>query len=576
MIDRLHFINQELWWAVILLAVAMVLLFVWKEWRGEFHTRVLVNSFVAFLGITALVLLYLRPTLLTEVSGKAMVLTDNYRVAQLDSIKDTEKSIRTIRYRPGLDFSKALDSINEIIVLGDGLQDFDFWQLKDVSVSYLKGVDPKGIVKLKYGNTLRTGQDVLVSGLFNQPVIGNLLVLETPGGEGLDSIRLNDGAEQGFTLRGSVKTKGKFVYRLSEKDSTGAVLNSDPVPVEVLAKKRLRMFISNRFPSFESKYLKNFLAEEGHEVVVRSQMTKGKYKFEYFNTEQSPVYGFREKELNDFDLVVLDTDTYLGLSKTSKDVLIKLTREKGLGIFVQPNETLFRSNGLLVNFDMERDASRKNVRIETGMVETYPYNFRKTDPRGVAVENHSYALAEGKGLVGTTILNNTYQLMLDGKRNAYQNIWTDIINTMAKSKEVTGTFEKLSTFSFVHRPISFSLRTGTSKPKVAVNASYNIPLIKNALIKDKWHGRTYPKSKGWHTLRMEGDTSVTAHYYVMDTIHWKAATAADNILKNNRFFNSVAHTAVQKTIPSEISRWWFFLIFLGCMGYLWGSPKLKA
>lgn len=576
MIDRLQFMNQELWWAVVLLAITLVLLFLWKEWKGEFNTRFFIHSVVGVLVIVALGLLYLRPALLTEVSGKAVVLTDNYRVSQLDSLKDNEKSIQTIRYRPGLDFSKALDSINEIVVLGDGLRDFDFWQLKEVSTTYVKGAIPKGVVKLKYENTLRIGDDLLVNGLFNVPTTGNRLVLETPSGEGLDSIVFKSDSEMGFKLNSNLKATGTYVYRLSEKDSTGAVLNSNPLPVEVLAKQKLRIFIINKFPSFESKYLKNFLAEEGHEVVVRSQITKGRYKFEYFNTEKSPVYGFRDNELRDFDLVILDADTYLSLSKSNKNVLLKLLKDTGLGIFIQPNASLFRSANTLAGFGVERDVSQKFLKIDNSTVESYPYRFSKTNLRGIAIENHSYAMILGKGRVGTTVLSTTYQLVLDGKMNVYRNIWTAMITATAKSKETLGNFEDVPAFSFVGQPTSFYLSTGVSKPLAIMDGAYSIPLIKNTLIEDKWHGKTYSKSEGWHVLQMENDTSVAAHYFVTDTIHWKPLTSIKTIMDNGRFFDAVKNTPVKKMMSLEISRWWFFLIFLGCMGYLWVSPKLKA
>lgn len=576
MIDRLQFMNQELWWAVVLLAITLVLLFLWKEWKGEFNTRFFVHSVVGVVGIVALGLLYLRPTLLTEVSGKAVVLTDNYRVSQLDSLKDGGKSIQTIRYRPGLYFSKSLDSINEILVLGDGLRDFDFWQLKEVSTTYLMGTVPKGIVKLKYEITLRIGDDLLVNGLFNAPNAGNRLVLESPSGEGLDSIVFRSDSEMGFKLNSNLKATGTYVYRLSEKDSTGTVLNSNPLPVEVLAKQQLRIFISNRFPSFESKYLKNFLAEEGHEVVVRSQITKGRYKFEYFNTKKSPVYGFRENELRDFDLVILDADTYLSLSKSNKNVLLKLLKDTGLGILVQPNASLFRSTNALVGFEVERDVSQKFLKIDNSTVESYPYSFQNTNPLGIAIENHSYAMILGKGRFGTTGLSTTYQLVLDGKKDLYRNIWTAMITATAKSKETIGNFEDVPAFSVVGQPTSFSLSTSVSKPSAIMDGAYSIPLMKNTLIEDKWHGRTYPKTEGWHLLQIENDTSTTAHYFVTDTIYWKSLTSVKTIMDNSRFFDAAKNTPITKMMSLEISRWWFFLIFIGCMGYLWVSPKLKA
>ena len=89
--SQIQFMNQELWWVAILFAFLLVLLFVWKEWKGEFNTRFLINSLLGFLAIVALLFLYLRPALLSEVSGKALLLTDGYSIPQLDKYKKQGK-----------------------------------------------------------------------------------------------------------------------------------------------------------------------------------------------------------------------------------------------------------------------------------------------------------------------------------------------------------------------------------------------------------------------------------------------------------------------------------------------------
>lgn len=574
--NQIQFINQELWWVALIIALSLVLVLVWKEWKGQFDTRFFINSLLGILAAAALLFLYLRPVMLTEVSGKAVILTENYNVAQLDSIKKKEKSIKVIRYKPGLDTSKSLDSISEVIVLGNGFSSYDFWQLKEVSTTYLRGVIPKGVVKLKYNNKLKIGSDLKIAGLYNKPTDGNHLVLETISGVGLDSIVLNDEEKQGFQLHSNLSVKGRYVYQLTEKDSTGNVLESNPVPVEVLETEQLRIFISNTFPSFETKYLKNFLAEEGHELVVRSQITKGRYKFEYFNTSKNPIYGFYENDLKDFDLLILDADTYLNLSKKNKNTLVKLVKEIGLGVFVQPSETLFRSTKQMVDFNVEKDVRQNNLKVENNLLETYPFKFQNTNPSGIAVANHSYALVVGKGKFSTTVLSNNYQLVLEGKTDAYSKIWSTIITTTAGTKEMNGAFESLKLFSIINEPSSFTLRTGTVKPMVIVNGEHNVPLIKNTLLEDRWQGKTYPKKVGWQMLQMASDTNIVSNYFVLDSVHWKKVIGANVIEDNGRFFDTTKKVPVKKMLPVELSRWLFFIVFLASMGCLWFLPKLKA
>ena len=574
--NPIQFINQELWWVLMPIAFSLVLLFVWKEWKGHFSTPFFINSLLGIFATAALLFLYSRPTMLTEVSGKAVILTENYNVLQLDSIKKKEKLIKVISYKPGLDTFKSLDSITEVIILGNGLQSYDFWQLKEVSATYLSGAIPKGVIKLNYNNKLQIGSDLEVAGLYNKAVAGNRLVLETVSGEGLDSVVLNGEEKQDFRLKSNLSAKGKLVYQLTEKDSTNKVLESNPVPVVVTKKQQLRIFISNTFPSFETKYLKNFLAEEGHELVVRSQITKGRYKFEYFNTSKNPIYGFPENPLKDFDLLILDTETYLSLSKSNKNTLVRLIKEKGIGVFVQPSESLFKSTNQIVSFSIESAIGQKNLKVENNLLETYPFKFQNTNPSGIAVANHSYAIVVGKGKFSTTVLSTTYQLVLDGKTDAYSKIWSTIIAATAKAKEMNGAFESLKLFSVINEPSSFTLLTRTASPKVVVNEEHNVPLIKNTLLDERWHGKTYPRKVGWQILEMVSDTTVATNYFVLDSIYWQSVIGANLREDNSRFFGKIKKAPMKKMLPIELSRWPFFFIFLICMGYLWFFPKLKA
>jgi hypothetical protein len=577
MINTLHFINEQWLWPALGVAFFLLLLFIWTAWKGNFNRHFFINSAVGFFAVISLLSLFLRPTKAIEVSGSAVLLTKGYDIEQLDSIRKQQNKIKVIDYSPGLDFSSSLDSISQVTILGQGLRDFDLWQLENRSTSYVKGKLPKGIVKLKYAKQHRVGKAMLVSGLYNQPVLGNRLVLQASSGEGLDSMVFDSQKKQGFRFESNPKTIGKFIYQLTEKDSTGNILTRSPLPFEVLENQVLRIFISNRFPSFETKYLKNFLAEEGHELVVRSQITKGRYKFEYFNTPRSPLYGFLEKDLKQFDLLILDADTFLSLSKSKKQGIVNVVKEFGTSIFVQPNEALFKTVSGMVDFGFIRDGKNSISSFNRPKVqlEKYPYIFKNTKANVVALENYGCGLVLGKGSISTTVLTNTYQLLLDGKADSYQEIWSKIIEATARPQEVQGSFESPEPFAFQDTPYSFTLCTELEKPLVLQADGYSLPLIKDLVLEDTWNANTYPEQKGWRSISVQSDTSLVMNYFVMDTIHWKSVIAANTILKNSRVFNRPDTSVVNKKTTSEVPRWWFFFVFISSMGYLWLIPKLK-
>ncbi len=576
--NQLHFINEQWFWPALGAAFLLVLLFIWTGWKGSFSRGFFINSTVGVFAVIALLFLFLRPTRVTEVSGSAVLLTQGYNTEQLDSIKKQKNNIKVIKYNLGEDFSSSLDSIGQVTILGQGLRDFDFWQLEEIPAGYIKGDMPKGIVKLNYPKQHRMGDLMSINGVYHQPVLGNRLVLQSSSGVGLDSMIFNSDKNFRFKFDSNPKTSGKYIYQLTEKDSTGKILNSSPLPFKVLNKQVLRIFISNRFPSFETKYLKNFLSEEGHELVVRSQITKDRFKFEYFNTFRSPLYGFLEKDLKKFDLLILDADTFLSLSKATKQGIVKVIREYGTGVFVQPNEALFKTANGMVDFRFERDGKDKISSFSQTKVqlEKYPYSFENKKVNGIVLENYAYGLVLGKGRLTTTVLNDTYQSLLDGKSAPYREVWSKIIKITARSQEAAGVFETSDSFAFQYTPYSFTLRTALEKPMVQQSDDYFLPLIKDLVLEDTWYGITYPIQPGWQSLAVLGDTSLVVDYFVMDTTEWKSVIGTNTILQNSRVFNPSDTLAVNRITTSEIPRWWFFLIFLCAMVYLWLIPKLKT
>jgi hypothetical protein len=576
--NQLHFINEQWLWPALCIAFLLLLLFIWTVWKGSFNRDFFINSTVGVLAVIALLFLFLRPTRGAEVSGSALLLTQGYTAEQFDSIKKQQNNVKVIKYNTGVDFSSSLDSIGQVTILGQGLRAFDFWQLEGIPTCYIKGDMPKGIVKLNYPKQHRIGDLLFINGVYHQPVLGNRLVLQSSSGEGLDSIVFDSDENFRFKFDSYPKTSGKYVYQLIEKDSAGKILDSSPLPLMVLKKQVLRIFISNQSPSFETKYLKNFLSEEGHELVVRSQITKGRFKFEYFNTPRSPLEDFLEKDLKKFDLLILDTDTFLSLSKGTKQSIVNVIREYGTGVFVQPNEALFRTANGMVDFGFERDGKDKISTFNRTKVqlEKYPYAFEDRKANGIVIENYTYALVLGKGRLSTTVLSNTYQLLLDGKSIPYREVWSKIIEAAARPQEAVGVFETSDSFVFQDIPYSFTLSTALEKPMVQQSDDYSLPLIKDLVLEDRWHGTTYSVQKGWQSLAMQGDTSLVMDYFVMDTIQWKSVIGANMILENSRVFNPSDKLAVNRITTSEVPRWGFFLVFFCCMVYLWLIPKLKA
>lgn len=579
MIDNLTFLRQELVWIAIGVAAVLLLIFLWKEYTQTGTKRLMLKAVVAFIAITALLLLFLQPSIgRQQEKGVGVMLTGNYHKRQLDSLKKIHKALSVVSYKENEVMKGQLDSISSLYVLGDGVMPYDFWQFEDIETAYLKGMQAAGIVRLRYNQELLMGDSLLVKGVYINPKVGNKLVLEDPSGRSVDSVTVSKKEDLTFQLLTSPKVAGRFVYRLVEKDSLQHVFSSDPLPVIITEPKKLRILMINTFPTFETKYLKNFLAENGHQVLVRSQLTKNTFKFENFNSDRRTIYGLTEQNLKAFDLVITDVGSYQSLSRASKNVLESQLQKRGMGVFVQPDASLI-DQGSRFGFRLKRKNTTETQLLQFPKIKvnTYPFAFApEALLQGITSSKNELVSAyfqNGSGRMGTTVLKDTYQLVLEGNEEAYQFLWSNALGTIAQKSISAVQWELEDYIAYQDEAFMVTLRSSISEPAVITVEKDRIPLQQDLYLSDQWKGVVYPKKRGWNDLQLQQDSTAVVSFYVADSTDWSHVRAFDKAVANVRQFDGRAIDHQDALVVQPISRLWLFIVFVLAIGFLWFEPR---
>lgn len=582
MSNGVQLLNQNILWPVVLIALLLLTVFVWKEWEQRNEKRFWVKSVLALMSVVSLAMIILRPaTFQEETKGKAIILTKGYGTAQLDSLRSIYKRIPMENYSPGKTLS-ILEEADSLFLLGQGLETYDLWQLDDATVSFLGAGPLMGWTKISHDTNIPLGERFSLFAQYAQPIEGHWAILADNGGNPLDSVVFGKAEQQTVRLSATTKASGTFVYQLWEKDGDGKVLSKEPIPLHVEKGTSLRILMVNTFPTFETKYLKNFLAENGHEVQARTQLTKGKYKFEYFNGASEAVYGFTMDQLEKYDLLILDADTYTGLSNAAKRAIEASARVNGLGIFVQPNERMFRLSKNRFPLGFERDGRTEISLGQAGeTLATYPYQFETSvRQQPIAIDSTIIAgyVPMEKGKLGSTVLQNTYQLVLEGHEGIYASIWTQILNGIAKPQESEMAFEALTPIPKVDEPFLFEIQTLEENPQLKNSDGSPIALLQDASLPSKWSGKQYPRKIGWNQVRSVKDSTVIFSYYVFGEDQWTSVATAHTIQANKRKFGTDnrfrGKPASSNGSLRPISLLWFYVLLLLCLGWLWLEPKL--
>jgi hypothetical protein len=582
MTEGISLVHGELLIPIILGGIIVFGCYSYKEWQTRATGRFGLNTIIALVTILALSIIILEPTHQVEITDQyGLVLTDGFNDKQKDSVLKLYDGIKVLHYNPKKSIHKELDSLYHILVVGNGIKPYDFYLFDSVSTTYIQGNKPSGISRLNFTDKLLLGQQLEVSGSYSKPKKGTSLILQDSRGNGLDSIHFFADRNTDFNLGTNPKASGKFLYQLTVKDSSGLVLNSNRLPIEIGEKEPLRILILNDFPTFETKYLKNFLADENHEVIIRSQLTKGKFKFEYFNTPTVPVLRFTDEVLSNFDVIITDAETYDGFGKSIHTQFQKNIRENGIGLFIQPSNFLFNSGYGDAFFKFKRDGKDNfNLQTYNTIIGKYPYESSEQVLGGkIALDGISSTAVFkqlGLGRIATSTILNSYQLLLNGNRDAYHNFWTKILDKIAKRKFQSVEWEAITKFPKIDEPFTFQIRTNLDTFTVISEDSIPVSLLQESKMSNKFTGTIYPKKKGWNSIEIMNDSASKFSYYVFDSDDWNTLNNYQTISANKKQFGNDIQKNRTVVIDRPISPILFYILFLLGVGWLWLSPKLST
>jgi len=579
MVSNTVFLNETWIWPILVGAIVLLVAFLLKDWAQAGKHRFFLKSFFALLAVTSLALIALKPAIPSSQGGNYIaLLTPGYATKDLDSLKREVRKLKVINYEPGVSLPADVKLAERVYVLGQGIKEYDLWQLAEVHFSYLKSETPRGISKFNYRFENRIGDLLVLKGLYNDPEEGHSLVLEGPGGEAMDSLVLIGERKMPFELKTLLKVSGNYVYAIVEKDSKGRIVNKDLLPIKVLEKDILRILIVNSFPTFETRYLKNYLAEAGHQVIIKNQVTRGRYKFEYFNTERIPIGNLSGALLEPFDLLIADASSLRGFSGSEIKAVQNEVEENGLGLFIQPDDSYFNSRGELYPLNFERIQGSEITIQEWPAIKLngFPFRIKKEfGVTGIHTSGNSMVAAyktHGEGRIGTGMFWDTWHLVLEGKDEIYKDLWTPLIEKLSKKEVSQANWNTAETIVQRNEPYEFEIRTETEDPIVKTGSGNHIPLMQDPGLPYLWKGITWPRETGWNSLEL--DSISTYDFYVEDNSSLNAITAAQTMQANERFSITSERGKKELGAIEPINPLWFFGLFLLCMGGLWLEPKI--
>jgi hypothetical protein len=572
-------------WAIVLGATVLIAFLVWKEIGRKIRflpARIIAVVFM----ICSIVVWMLQPirTSEKETTG-AVLLTKNYDLAKADSLIKKYPALAILRLNEATDFKNAIplkpyelsDYKSEIaFVLGDGLPAYEE-EIISAPYTFIPGKPPMGITDLVIPANAHVGQTVTVNGSANIAKRTTLL-LKGPG-QTEDSVTLKGSGLKPFSLSFQSRQAGLFQYSLVMRDS----LNNETfasLPIEIHPEEKLNILFVQKYPTAEVRYLKNFLAEKGHAITVRSQISKTNFHYEFSNRESIRIDRLTTELLEKIDLIFLDSESLNGLSTSELKSLEQSCRE-GLGAIVLINSTDTKSKIPLLNASGKtyaQDTVRLNGTATSFVLPATPVSIAATSEITPIIGSSNRTLSGflnlGAGKVGFQLLHETYRLLLEGKENDYANLWSPLLKATTRLKSQRFKIQIENSFpNYTDEPLTISVIAANEEPILKYKTT-TLPLQEDVIVDDYWHTITWAGKAGWNQLETQDSTRL--NYFVAAADEWETLRVSNQHKQHQSRTTSYSErtqrelTSITKPIPVLL----FFIIFLLASSFLWLAPKL--
>jgi hypothetical protein len=538
--------------SIIAASVALVVLIFLETKRKQ---KFLVLRIIAqTLLVGSVLLLTLRPSLKsTTQTSSLLLLTDGSRQSTIDSLR----SLKPVSLKS---YNELTDLNGLSVITGNGLPSWALDLLPSKNYSFVPSPSPKGVTAIEFDEHIYAHRWNEIRGTYNG--IEGLVKLRGPGGLD-DSVKISNGP---FSLSFFTKAPGRFNYDIITNEGT------ETLPLVIEPERNFNIIFLSTYPTFEMRYLKNFLASKRHRLSIRNQVSRGVYKFEFANRPASNFQSLTQALLNDTDLVILDEHSWHSLSAAEQKV-IKTSIDNGLGILLLPESDKLQ----LITF--KKNQQKDTVRVSLGRVGSLrlpalSLESKQSEPLLKSIDNRvvsGYVYA-GKGKIGYQLLGETYQAGLQGKSEAYSALWVPLLEKVARTLPTDLKLKITSPFPYYeNEPVSFDIISSGKEPKLKID-NIGFPLTEDVFIDDLWHGTTWLDGNKWHDFSLD---SATTAVHIATSGTWKSVSAANNrrataLQAGQQTNNEVASLSKDESKIKIL----LFVIFMLSAGFLWLAPKL--
>jgi len=587
-----------------------------RNTRSPRRTVLIILNLVAFLGLSGLIL---QPQY--EYSGDA---SEAGKVRLISSPIDGELpdsefetfSLESSVNRPNITLIKTpehllLDNPNlrQIEVIGNGLSERSWRSFENIKIDYQKPKLIQGFVDVSWNKQLNIGESVRFSGRFQTEEKGLLVIqLLDPAGDIVDEKLMRSGEYS--SLAAKPKLAGLHEYKVEVRNDKKEIILREAIHFQVRNQSNAKLLVIQSSPSFETKQLQNWAAENGAEILVKTKISRNKFISRATNLTDLEEEKLSPKLFEYFDMLIMDGRGLTELSAIELEWL-SLAVKNGLGLLVLVDQTLLNNQsnklanllaGVQLKFLKSSDdvvpywadnngiyhavseefIPRTAISVEVNTNQLI--NLRRlveSEKNELLVHQHSF----GMGNIVLSSLRSTHQWMTSGNKNIFSEYWKNIITNIARTEQISVEYSRSnSEIKFVGVLAMECIDSQTQFDSIRLKHVQDTSIRQELLLQNtqmsqyKKCGYYWPKRSGWHQIfyNINNQASESTDWtYVESANNWLALQQAQNIKAtlaklsmNNRNQSSGPGNSYK-----PISLWFFWWMFFISASLIWFEGK---
>lgn len=469
-----------------------------------------------------------------------------------------------------------------VVVVGWGLR-AGWWEGQDsIEVRFMPGRSPDGFQALQAPGAVRLGEEAVIAGSI-RGATDSAIVLEGPDGA-RDTVFQNLAGAGRFEFRVAPAAAGQVRYQLSAAGVLG-----ETVSIAVLPPRPPAVLVVESAPSFETTFLRRWLASQGGRMAIRTQLSLDRYRSERINLADQPLRPLRPELLAEFDLVLIDGPTLRSLTPAERGALGVAIREGGLGLLVAP-DSVARQDREFFPFTLRGTGELEERRVRprwagqrdgsTTAIPAAPFEIEPAagltalghDPVGRIL---AASRRIGLGRTATTLLTASSRWQLEGETGAYADYWSRLYRAAARGQ---GDRWEVAADGPIaeHHAVDIGLTTDDPAPRVTIRAPDGsvdtVGIAQDLADPARWWGRFWPRMTGWHEATNQGGSA-----YLLDVASARpSALEANSRLHATRIRAATSIALVSQDVPRSrqpLAPLIPFLVLVAALGALWAEGR---